>query len=79
MSGCECKPDAKRKRDSAQPEAKGAAINKTVGPTLIDRVTPFARFARGRGALTPNFFAEPPESASQMVGKSDNADPVRFI
>jgi hypothetical protein len=26
MSGCECKPDAKRKRDSAQPEAKGAAI-----------------------------------------------------
>ena len=28
MSGCECKPDAKRKRDSAQPEAKGAAIKK---------------------------------------------------
>ena len=26
MSGCECKPDAQRKRDSAQPEAKGAAI-----------------------------------------------------
>jgi hypothetical protein len=26
MSGCECKPDAKRKRDRAQPEAKGAAI-----------------------------------------------------
>jgi hypothetical protein len=25
MSGCECKPDAKRKRDSAQPEAEGAA------------------------------------------------------
>ena len=21
MSGCECKPDAKRKRDSAQPQA----------------------------------------------------------
>jgi hypothetical protein len=28
MSGCECKPDAKRKRGSAQPEAKGAAIKK---------------------------------------------------
>jgi len=28
MSGCECKPDAKRKRDSAQPQEKGAAINK---------------------------------------------------
>jgi hypothetical protein len=28
MSGCECKPDAKRKRDSAQPEAKGTAIKK---------------------------------------------------
>jgi hypothetical protein len=25
MSGCECKPDAKRKRDSAQPQEKGAA------------------------------------------------------
>ena len=47
MSGCECKPDAKRKRApsvsaiarnikrSAQPEAKGAAIKSTVGPTLI--------------------------------------------
>ena len=30
MSGCECKPDAKRKRDSAQPEAKGAAIKESV-------------------------------------------------
>ena len=28
MSGCECKPDAKRKRGSAQPQEKGAAINK---------------------------------------------------
>jgi len=28
MSGGECKPDAKRKRDSAQREAKGAAIKK---------------------------------------------------
>ena len=29
MRGCECKPDAKRKRDSAQPEAEGAAIKKS--------------------------------------------------
>ncbi len=58
---------------------EGAAINKTVGPTLIDRATPSARFARGRGALTPNFFAEPPELESQMVGNSDNSDPVRFM
>jgi hypothetical protein len=29
MSGCECKPDAKRKRDSAQPQEKGAAIKET--------------------------------------------------
>jgi len=26
MSGCECKPDAKRERDSAKQQAKGAAI-----------------------------------------------------
>ena len=31
MSGCECKPDAERKRDSAQPEEKGAAIKKMSG------------------------------------------------
>jgi hypothetical protein len=30
MSGCECKPDAKRKRDSAQPEAERAAIKKRI-------------------------------------------------
>jgi hypothetical protein len=36
MSGCECKPDAKRKRDSAQPEAKGAAIkNRCAARTSI--------------------------------------------
>ena len=27
MSGCECEPGTKRERDSAKPEAKGAAIN----------------------------------------------------
>ena len=26
MSGCECKPDAKRERDSAKLQAEGAAI-----------------------------------------------------
>ena len=30
MSGCECEPDAKRKRDSAQP-TKGEAINTMSG------------------------------------------------
>jgi hypothetical protein len=28
MSGCECKPDAKRERDSAKRQSKGAAIKK---------------------------------------------------
>jgi hypothetical protein len=28
MSGCECKPDAKRERDSAKQQAKGAAVKK---------------------------------------------------
>jgi cytochrome c-type biogenesis protein CcmH/NrfG len=35
MSGCECKPDAKRKRDSAQPEADGAAIKKKMRIVLM--------------------------------------------
>src|SRR5437867_7132171 len=35
MSGCECKPDAKRKRDSAQPEANGAAIKKMKNLTIF--------------------------------------------
>jgi len=30
MSGCECKPAAKRERDSAKQQAKGAAINKMI-------------------------------------------------
>ena len=30
MSGCECKPDAKRKRDSAQPQETGAARPQSV-------------------------------------------------
>ena len=35
MSGCECKPGAKRERDSAQPQDKGA-----------DRVVIFGSFSR---------------------------------
>jgi len=28
MSGCECKPDAKRKRDSAQPQERAQPVIK---------------------------------------------------
>ena len=31
MSGCECKPDAKRKRDSAQPERTAQPVRKWSG------------------------------------------------
>ena len=35
MSGCECKPDAKRERDSAKRQAEGAAIKNF--PTTLTR------------------------------------------
>jgi hypothetical protein len=47
MSGCECKPDAKRKRDSAQPQGKAQ-------PSSNARLRMQARAERERDSAKPD-------------------------
>jgi hypothetical protein len=77
MSGCECKPDAKRKRDSAQPEAKGAAIkNRCASRSSVRWLRDFdnrpgCAFSKERGYFLR---AQPPR-----LGKAGNISPKYFV
>lgn len=41
MSGCECRPDAKRKRDSAHHREKGAQPSSGGNVNVMDHTCPF--------------------------------------